>query len=127
MALFADANGGHVSAMRASYLTLRRFDAESFSWVAEKTFVKDVPELGKECQYYEMEVTEDFGAGLEKRTLRAWIDKKTQRPVELDNGQSRVTFEFPDKAPIEALDLPAVFRAKLKQYQEFYAAPNKGP
>lgn len=125
VAVSEDTPNGHVTGMRAFYMAPFRFDASSFEWVSEKTFLGMKALNGKACQYYEMEVTDDSGGELSKRLLKAWIDHQTLKPVALDDGYSFVFFLFSDGPPSQPLNVPPNVRRKLKQYQDFYAAPKR--
>ena len=125
VAMFDNGPKDHVSSMRASSMAQVRYDASSFEWVGAKSFAGMKPYKGKPGQYYEMEVIDDNDGEKTKRTLRAWIDPETHKPLALDNGFNKVAFLFRDDIPVEPLQMPANFLEKYRRLEAFFAPPRR--
>jgi hypothetical protein len=120
---YESGSNGHISAMKGSSNSLQSYDASSFTWVNEKTFLGMKPFQGKQCQFYETEIVQGGGESFNLK-LRAWIDPKTQRPEGLMNGFDEVSFSFKEGA-VEELKIPENFQQRIKQFQAFYSPTKK--
>lgn len=97
---------------------LLRFDAESVSWISEKTLDKQPTGDGKFLHYQSKVVIAEANGPIpaETATYQAWIDPKTLLPLRLDDGAALYSLTFSSDSPAEPLVMPANIQAELDRW-----------